>query len=143
MALRFSETRFREMSTSPTDTIGIYLRKQGVKIESLAKELATQEKLVRSGRYRASIAWRLLSDGNGLVLRIGSAVGYARYIERGTPAHRILPRHPKDALWWTHGADRGWVVPDHPLASVNHPGTRPYRILQRAVAGVLRRGGST
>ncbi len=141
MALRINQTEFVRMSRSPTGPVGLFLRKQGVKIESVAKQLATDEKLVRTGRYRASIAWRLLSDGSGLVLRIGSAVAHARYIERGTPAHRILPRRPQYALWWTHGADRGWVVPEHPLAAVNHPGTRPYLILRRAVWRVLK-GGS-
>ncbi len=139
MALRINEGRFREMSTSPGGPVGLYLRRQGVKVESVAKNLATAEKLVRTGRYRDSIAYRVLSDGAGLVLRIGSAVGYARLLERGTPPHQILPREEK-ALFWTHGGERGWVVPGHPVASVNHPGTRPYLILRRAVWQVFRGG---
>ncbi len=142
MALRFNENRFRQLQSSQTDTLGIFLRKKGYKIEQAAKLLATDEGLVRTGRYRDSIAWKFINMAGVLVLRVGSAVPHARLIERGTPPHRILPRHPKDALWWTHGAERGWVVPDHPLNSVQHPGTRPYRILQRATRSVLRNGGT-
>ncbi len=142
MALRINETRFREMATSTTGPVGRLFARQGVKIESTAKALVTQERLVRTGRYRASIAWNLLNDGNGLILKVGSALPIAHLIEFGSPPHPILPRN-KRALWWTHGADRGWFVPERPLSSVNHPGTRPYMILHRAVASVLRRGGTT
>ncbi len=142
MALRINESRFREMSSSPGGPVGLYLRRQGVKVESVAKNLATAEKLVRTGRYRDSIAYRVLSDGAGLVLRIGSAVDYARYIERGTQPHRIpLAGNAKPPLYWTHGAERGWAVPGHPVAYVaRHPGNRAYLILRRAVWQVFRGG---
>ncbi len=135
--MRINEARFREMATSPQGPVGRHLARQGSRIEAVAKALVTEEKLVRTGRYRSSLAWQLLSDGGGLVLRVGSAVAHARLLERGTPPHRILPRN-KQALWWTHGTDRGWYVPDRPLAAVNHPGTRPYMIVHRAVARVLK-----
>lgn len=137
MTLRFNENRYREMSQSPTGIVGRFLAKSGARIESAAKLIATEEKLVRSGRYRSSIAWELRQEGGGLVLRVGSAVPHARLLEHGTPPHRILPR-TKRALWWTHGADRGWFVPDHPLRMVQHPGTRPYLVIRRAVLRVLK-----
>jgi hypothetical protein len=135
--MRINEQRLRYVIESPTGPVGRYLGRVGAKVESTAKALITAEGLVRTGRYRSSLAWRLLVDGRGLFVRVGSALPVARLLERGSPAHRIVPRS-KRALWWTHGSDRGWLVPEHPLASVDHPGTRPYAILHRAVALVLR-----
>jgi hypothetical protein len=135
--IRYNEQRYRFMLQSPSGPVGRHLGRTGARVESVAKQLVTEEQLVRTGRYRASIGWRLLNDGRGLLVRVGSALPVARLIEFGSPAHRIVPRQ-KQALWWTHGADRGWLVPERPLAAVNHPGTRPYMILHRAVARVLR-----
>jgi hypothetical protein len=143
MALRINETRFREMSQSPSGPVGKHFARQGVRIESAAKQIATEEGLVRTGRYRASIGWRLLSIGGGLVLRIQASAPQSRILERGSPPHRILPRHPKEALWWTtkpNTGSRGWYTPDRPLSAVDHPGSRPYRVLARAVLRVLRGG---
>lgn len=134
--IRFNERRYRFVFESRSGPVGRHLAKTGVKIESVAKQIATDEKLVRSGRYRSSIAWQFARDALGLYIRVGSAVPHARMIERGTPAHPILPR-ARRALFWTHGADRGWLVPDRPLPRVQHPGTRPYNVIARAVRRVL------
>ena len=136
--IRYNEQRVRFVFESTSGPTGRMLARKGAQIETVAKAIITEEQLVRTGRYRSSIAWNLLNDGRGLLVRVGSAVAHARLIEHGTPPHRILPRRPQDALWWTHGADRGWLVPDRPLASVNHPGTRAYLVLHRAVARVLK-----
>ncbi len=160
MALRWNETEFHRMLSSPTGPVGRHLERVGRRSESVAKALITTEKLVRSGTYRSSISWRLANDGTTLTLRVGSSAPQARLIEFGTPAHVIAAKRRvvnvfgnivvagrngfpvEGGLWWTHGADRGWFVPDHPLQSVNHPGTRAYMILHRAVASVLRQGGT-
>lgn len=134
--IKFNERRYRYVFESRTGPVGRHLSKTGVRIESVAKQIATDEKLVRSGRYRSSIAWSFGRDALGLFIRVGSAVPHARLIERGTPPHRIEPR-TRRALWWTHGADRGWVVPVRPLPYVNHPGTRAYNVIARAVRRVL------
>lgn len=140
--VRFNEARLRAIFNSPTGPVGRFLGRSGVRIESVAKALATSEGLVRTGRYRASIGWRLRVDGRGLVLEVGSAVPYARTLERGSPPHGISPR-VKRALYWEHGSDRGWAVPGHPVPSVNHPGTRAYLILSRSVRLVLGHGITT
>jgi bacteriophage HK97-gp10 putative tail-component len=132
----FNEQRLRFLLDSPAGPVGRFLARSGVRVESAAKAIATSEGLVRTGRYRASIAWRLSHDGRSLLLEVGSAVPHARLLERGSPPHSIGPTS-KRALWWTHGADRGWLVPDRPLAGVNHPGTRAYRVMHRAVQQVL------
>jgi hypothetical protein len=50
---------------------------------------------------------------------------YAVFVQKGTPAHTILPRRPAYALFWP-GAR-------HPVARVNHPGTKPNDWMDRAV----------
>jgi hypothetical protein len=48
------------------------------------------------------------------------AVKYARWVEEGTGPHVIMPK-TKKALFWP-GAD-------HPVRTVNHPGTKPHPFL--------------
>ncbi len=145
MTLTINEARFHEMTTSPSGPVGALLARTGVRAESAAKVLITNEGLVRTGRYRASIHWNLIVSGATLVLRFGSALPVARLLEKGTPPHQILPHRPPAGLMWEQKPNvggRGWFVPDHPLPAVQHPGTRAYRILHRAVASVLRKGGT-
>jgi hypothetical protein len=140
VTLRINQERWLYVFGSPVGPVGRYMGRVGARAESIGKVIATQEKLVRNGRYRASIAWRPGKDGRGIFVQVGAAVPYARYLEYGTPDHEILPRRPKYALWWTHGADRGWYVPEHPLPRVHHPGTRPYNVIHRAVLAAVRGG---
>lgn len=75
----------------------------------------------RSGRLHDS----LRKEVHDKVLRVGSLdCNYATDIELGTSAHVIRP-NSKKALYWP-GAD-------HPVAKVNHPGTRPYPYLRPAL----------
>jgi hypothetical protein len=150
MTLVINESRFHEMTTSQNGAIGVHLARTGVRVESAAKALVTTEGLVRTGRYRSSLGWNLLASGTMLVLRVGSALPIARLLERGSPPHLIAARRTAGGnpaqggaggLFWEQKPNvgtRNWFVPDHPLQAVNHPGTRPYRIIARAVEQVLR-----
>lgn len=139
--MTINETRYQFVFHSPGGPVAQFLGRVGARAESHAKVIATEEKLVRTGRYRASIRWRLGVDGQGVFVEVGSAVPHARLLERGTDPHLIFPR-TKKALWWTHGAERGWVVPTRPLPYVIHPGNRAYNVIGRAirlaVRGVIR-----
>lgn len=76
---------------------------------------------VDSGRLRESLDSQVVNR----VLRVGSRdVKYSVYVELGTAPHVILPK-TKKALYWP-GAD-------HPVARVNHPGTRPSPYLRPAL----------
>lgn len=75
----------------------------------------------RSGRLAES----LRSECHDKVLRVGSLdCNYATDVEMGTSPHVILPRNKK-ALYWPDA--------DHPVAKVNHPGTRPQPFLRTAL----------
>lgn len=139
MAITWNEQRYRHTFQSPTGTVGQFLRRTGAKVQTQARAIITEERLVRTGRYRSSIAWRLVNDATTLVLKVGSAVPYARILERGSDAHVIAARN-KRALWWDMPNDRGWMVqPDdgRPVRYVQHPGGRAYLTLHRAVRRVL------
>lgn len=165
MAIRFNEARYRYVFQSSVGPVGRFLGRTGVRVESVAKAIATAEGLVRTGRYRASINWRITHRGSGLVLQVGSNVPHARLLEHGTPPHIIAARN-KRALWWDMPNDRGWLpqpaltdievamraAPDpaglgrseegrgRPVRYVEHPGTRAYRVIGRAVDLVIGHG---
>jgi hypothetical protein len=75
----------------------------------------------RTGRLAES----LISEVQNKVLRVGSRdCNYSTDVEMGTMPHLIFP-NSKKALFWP-GAD-------HPVAYVNHPGTRPQPYLRPAL----------
>lgn len=103
--------------THVDEAINSFLGMLGERICADAK--ATVRK--RTGRLAES----LISEVHNKVLRVGSRdCNYATDVEMGTMPHFILPRNKK-ALYWP-GAD-------HPVAYVNHPGTRPYPYLRPAL----------
>ncbi len=139
MAIRFNEQRFRYVFDSPVGPVGRHLARTGIKCEAAARAIITEDGLVRTGRYRQSIASEVIRDAVGLVLRFGSANPVARLLERGSPPHTITARN-KRALWWNRPNDRGWMVTPpggRPIPAVHHPGSRPYNVLHRAVRRVL------
>lgn len=79
---------------------------------------------VDTGRLRSSIVSRTEGGGRSLGYVIGSNVSYAAAVEYGTAPHVIKPKHKK-ALFWP-GAT-------HPVAQVNHPGTRAQPFLRPAI----------
>lgn len=119
-----NELGLQQLLKSPTGGVARALARKAIKVETIAKVIITEDGLVDTGRYRASIAWRLGRDGLGLYADVGSNLDYARFLEEGTSPHEIRPR-TKQALFWK-GAD-------HPWARVRHPGTKPYRVLARAL----------
>ncbi|MEU6234423.1 HK97 gp10 family phage protein [Kitasatospora sp. NPDC047058] len=75
---------------------------------------------VNTGRLKQSI----VSEVNGLVMRVSTDVSYWRYVEYGTGPHIIRPK-TKKALYWEGAA--------HPVAQVNHPGTPAFPFLRPAL----------
>lgn len=96
-----------------------------LKVESAAKVNASGSPNVDTGRYRSSIQSSMKQDARGPVGVVGAYVSYALDIELGTRPHVIRPKRRK-ALYWK-GAR-------HPVKRVNHPGTRPYYVLRRALS---------
>lgn len=123
----WNEAELDRMLHSEEGEVARDLLRRGLNVESEAKRNASGRPgpNVQSGRLRASITHRLDRDGQGLVVRIGSNVEYARYVEEGTGPRRITPKRKK-ALHW-----KGAL---HPVLAVNHPGTRARPYLRPALA---------
>lgn len=79
---------------------------------------------VDTGRLRSSIVSRAEGSGREVGYVIGSNVNYAAAVEYGTSPHVIKPKN-KRALYWPGAA--------HPVAQVNHPGTRAQPFLRPAI----------
>lgn len=122
--VRFYEAALVNLLKGPNGEVARDLSRRAVAVTSRAKQIATAEPKVQTGRYRSSIAWRLGADLRGLYAEVGSSLAYAIFIEEGTPPHEIRPSS-KRALAWKGGR--------HPVKRVMHPGTKAYRVLQRAL----------
>jgi HK97 gp10 family phage protein len=92
---------------------------------------------VDTARLKSSINREVTQTSNEVVVKVGSGVAgepvkYAMHVEFGTGPRLILPVNKK-ALWWP-GAR-------HPVAYVNHPGTRAKPYLRPALAEMVRQSG--
>ena len=112
--------------TGPDGPVARELGQRAVRIESSAKLIATGAPKVQTGRYRSSITWRLGADARGLFAQIGSNVAYARFLEDGTRPHWIPLATGGKTLRFVWNGEVTY------RKRVWHPGTRAYRVLQRA-----------
>jgi HK97 gp10 family phage protein len=79
---------------------------------------------VDTGRLRSSIVSRAEHSGRSVGYVVGSNVNYAAAVEYGTAPHVIKPKY-KRALYWPGAA--------HPVAQVNHPGTKAQPFMRPAI----------
>ncbi len=94
----YNEGALHELLAGPNGAVERDLALRAIRVEAAAKANASHPRpsvpgsgpAVRSGRLRASISWRVLSDGEGVYAEVGSAVEYAAYVELGT--ERAAPR---------------------------------------------------
>lgn len=71
----------------------------------------------------------------GLRVRVLNRSKVATFVEAGTRPHIIRPVRARVLAWKDRGGQQ------HFAKQVNHPGTRAYRILERAVKIAVRRFG--
>lgn len=88
--------------------------------ENMAAHMERKAKRVapwtdRTAHARQSINSGAERHGNTVIIYVAHGVRYGRYLEKGTPAHIIVPKHKKVLYWAGAG---------HPVKKVNHPGTR-------------------
>lgn len=88
--------------------------------QSVAAQMEKKAKSVAPWQDRTAHARQSINGGAEILgdmvrIHIAHGVKYGRYLEKGTPAHEILP-HGKKALYW-NGAP-------HPVKAVHHPGTK-------------------
>ena len=109
-----------EVLRSRDGVVGRMLAVRCIRVTAEAKRLCP----VNHGRLRGSIRWRIDADAKGPVGIVGTDVEYAIFVHEGTTAHGIDPVNAQ-ALWW-EGAQ-------HPVAHVNHPGTKGTPFLRDAL----------
>lgn len=98
----------------------------------LQRALAASQAILAKHTTKATVPWRtgfltqsFRAEMTPGMLRWFPTASYAPYVEFGTKPHSIVAR-AKKALFWP-GAD-------HPVSSVNHPGTKPNQFMERIVA---------
>jgi len=84
-----------------------------------------------AGAFRDSIRGSRHVDATGAVLTFTSNVPHAKFVIGGTRPHLIRPRHAR-ALYWVDPSGR-----DRFARLVHHPGTRPNRFVEHAVAPLV------
>jgi len=110
--------------------LGKKLRSIGFQIEREAKDRAP----VDTGRLRASITTDLIEKRGIPMVKVGTNVEYAPYVEFGTDPHVITP-DSKEALQWNDPETGEPVF----AKRVEHPGTDEQPFLLPAVDAVRSR----
>lgn len=83
---RWNQVELDRLLRGPTGAVARDLVRRAFRVEAAAKQNATGRPgpMVRTGRLRGSITWRLGKDWRGLYADVGTAVEYAPYVELGT-----------------------------------------------------------
>lgn len=76
-----------ELLKSKNGPVGRWLAATAQKVTNEAKRRSP----VDTGRLRASIAWQLLEDSDGVFARVGTDVNYAPFVHEGTRYMRGRP----------------------------------------------------
>lgn len=114
------ETALRRALGRQSDEVRRAIVATGVDVQTEARRRCP----VDTGRLRSSIVHRVEADARSTSVEVGSNVNYAADVEYGTAPHVIVPRNKK-ALFWKGAA--------HPVAKVNHPGTRAQPFMRPAL----------
>jgi hypothetical protein len=97
----------------------------------LARAMAAAQAILAKHTVKGVVPWRtgfltqsFRAEMTAGMLRWFPTASYAPFVEFGTKPHTITAR-AKKALYWP-GAD-------HPVRSVNHPGTKPNAFMERII----------
>jgi hypothetical protein len=131
-SIKFHQSALDNMLRRPTGTVGQFLGKYGRAATLEARNLADAELNRKDGTYHNGFVSQVMTTGGELRLRTSNRAPHATYIEAGTQPHVIVVKNAK-ALHWKDSTG------DHFATTVHHPGTRAYRILERAVRKAARR----
>jgi hypothetical protein len=109
---------YEHMVHHPDGEVGQYLKKQARELAAYARRQAG----VDTGALKASINYRVVSSGGGLVAFVGSDNRVAFMHHQGTRPHIIAARRAKTLRFYSHGRIVYAQV-------VRHPGTKPNKYL--------------
>lgn len=141
MAYRPMEVRqagLDQVLRSRTGPVGRHMEAVGREAVRAANVIANAE-LKRgqppAGYHGGFYAEPQLVAGRGVRIRVGNRSRVSVWVEQGTVPHIIVPRRARVLVFQN---EQGATIF---ARRVNHPGTRAYRVLDRAVRIAVRRGG--
>lgn len=103
--LEIDEAKVQRILTGESGPLGAALDRGMRKATTMAVANISNAGLVDSGKMRASVGYRILTDGRQLRGQVGVGRPYARFVHEGTP-DRIYPRRAK-VLRFQPKANRG------------------------------------
>jgi hypothetical protein len=83
----------------------------------------------QTGKLQKATKAKVARLGSGRVLRLTNSKHYASFVESGTKPHVIRAKRHMGAMLRFRGKGGGFVF----ARKVKHPGTKPYRFLQRGL----------
>lgn len=139
---KFNDAQLQFILKSPNGAVAKDLIKRGARVESRAKRNlgggTSGPKRIDTGHLRSSIKSQLIVRPEGLGIRVGTSVHYARYVHDGTglygPKHTLIrPRTGKVLVWRSriYGAKKGKWAGKVVVRSTK--GMRPNPFLQNAL----------
>lgn len=114
----FNDAQLQYIMKSPSGAVAKDLIKRGARVESRAKRNlsggVSGPRRINTGHLRSSIKSQLIVRPEGLGIRVGTSVYYARWVHDGTgiygPRHALIfPRRGKVLVWRSriYGAKKG------------------------------------
>ena len=138
MAMKVRTAGLNEVLYSPRGPVGRHMEAVGRDAERQANVIANAE-LQRgnppAGYHGGFYSQPQVVAGRGVRIRLGNRSRVAVWVEQGTVPHIIVPRKARVLAFRVDGGPLIFA------RRVNHPGTRAYRVLERAVRIAVRRGG--
>lgn len=111
----------------PGGVTGVYLSRLGGYITRQALIYTASRLHRRTGLYAASFRTTTIRVGGELRTVVTNTAPYATYLERGTRPHVIVPVRARFLVFQARDGRTVFTK------KVNHPGTRPYRVLTDAL----------
>lgn len=130
MALEFSRAAALSAVLSPGTEVFRYMQRKEKAIYSAASAIAGKEVRhtnTKPNDYHLSFVSRTEREGDELVVQVGNFAEHAGYIEHGTAPHVIRPRRARMLRFEARSGETVFAF------KVNHPGTRAYHVLERAL----------
>lgn len=139
MAGRIYPNEIRRIFTLPGGDVGRACRKVALQTAEEARRIAEIElgknpgDRPRTGAYARGFKVTVDRTDRTFVFRVSNKMNYSAHLEYGTKPHIIRASRVQNLQF--RARDGRWVK----VKVVSHPGTKAYRILQRAATNVVKR----
>lgn len=131
-SIRLNPGQLDDLLRNPRGTVGQHFQRLAAASTREAQAIAGQELERRTGKYHGGFQAKVERGPRGLRVRLTNNAPQASDIERGTRPHVITPKRATVLVFDTPG---GTVF----TRLVHHPGTRAYRIMEKAIRRVVGR----